>query len=147
MSKTEFVMRGQTASGGTEVLNFAGNTPGYAYRIIDFKLYPSVLNSDFECCGVVTAGKVAVDPLSPNFDDPGVIATGFMGTSASQPYPVKLQFLWNDLFYITQDLFLSVIDTSASPNAINWQCKFEKVKLSSSAEAVTNFKQFTIFDG
>ena len=30
--KKEFVMRGQTASGETEVLNFSGYKPGYAYR-------------------------------------------------------------------------------------------------------------------
>ena len=142
----ELVMRGQTVSGGTETLNFSGNTPGYAYQITEFTLYPSLLNTDFECCGVITAGKTAVDPLSPNFNNNGVLATGFMGTSASQPYPVKLQFVWNDLFYVTQDLLLSVIDTASGANPVNWQCKFKKVKLSKSAEAVANFNQYAIFD-
>jgi len=145
--KKEFVMRGQTGSGGTETLNFSGYTPGYAYQIIEFKLYPSTLDTDFECCGAITAGDTAIDPLSPNFNDAAVIATAFMGTSASQPYPVKIEFVLNDDFYITQDLFLSVTDTAASPSPINWQCKFRKVKFSGAAEAVANFNQFTIFDG
>jgi len=143
----ELIMRGQTASGQSETLNFSGRTPGYAYQITEFKLYPSTLNADFESCGVITAGKVAVDPLSPNFDDPGIIATGFMGTHVDSLYPVKMQWVINNLFFITQDLFLSVTDTASSPDPINWQCKFKKVKLSASAEAVANFNQFTIYDG
>jgi len=143
----EFVMRGQTASSLTEVLNFTGLTPGYAYRITEFVISSSVMNADFEGCGIVTAGKVAQDPVNPNFNQPGVIATGYMGTSASQPYPTKLQFIINDTFLITQDLLLTVTDTSASPKAINWQCRFIGEKLNSGEEAVANFKQFTIFDG
>jgi len=40
----EFVMRGQTVSTAglnTEVLNFSGDKPGYAYRLVEFELYPS----------------------------------------------------------------------------------------------------------
>ena len=37
----EFVMRGQTASGETETLNFSGYKPGYAYRLVEFSIYPS----------------------------------------------------------------------------------------------------------
>jgi len=146
MPADELTMRGQTVSGGTEKLNFGGRTPGYGYHITEFFLYPSTLNSDFECCGTVTAGKTSVNPLTPNFDDPGLIATGFMGTSASQPYPVKLQWVINDLFVITQDLILSVTDSSSNTSPVNWHCKFKRVKLSTAAEAVANFNQFTIFD-
>ena len=39
--RKEFVMRGKTASGETEVLNFSGYKPGYAYRLVEFDLYPS----------------------------------------------------------------------------------------------------------
>ena len=37
----EFVMRGKTESGQTEVLNFSGYKPGYAYRMTEFSIYPS----------------------------------------------------------------------------------------------------------
>tara|TARA_Y100001963_G_scaffold124557_1_gene175463 strand:- start:393 stop:830 length:438 start_codon:yes stop_codon:yes gene_type:complete len=142
----KLIMRGQTASGKHETLSFGGHKDNHAYRITEFILYPSTLNQDFECCGAITAGKTAVDPLSPTFDDAGIIATGFMGTSASQPYPVKLQFVINDQFYITQDLILSVTDTSSNTAPVNWQCKFEKVKLSDSAQAVANYNQSTIYE-
>jgi hypothetical protein len=147
----EFVMRGQTADFKTtaafEVLNFSGYKPGYAYRLVEFVLAPSAMNTDFECCGIITAGKTVKDPEAPDFNDDSIIATGFMGTSASQPYPVKLQFIVNDTFLITQNLLLSVSDTASSPNPINWQCRFVAEKMSGPQEAVTNYKQFQISDG
>jgi len=145
----EFVMRGQTASGETEILNFRGNKPGYGYRLVQFDLFPgSGIGSDAnELCGTVTAGKVAVTPTDPDFDDPGLIASAMFGASSSQAYPYSFIFIINDLFVITQDLILMVQDTSGGNNAVNWQCKFEKVKLSKSGEAVANFNQFTIYDG
>jgi hypothetical protein len=146
--KKDFVIRGQTANGSTETLEFGGYKEGYAYKITEFVISPSVNNADFEGCGIVTAGKTAKDPVNPNFNDEDVIATGFMGTSASQPYPVKLQFVVNDTFLITQNLLLTVADTnSTAPNPVNWQCRFESVKMTDAQAAVTNFKQFSIFDG
>ena len=80
MRTEEFVMRGQTASGKTEVLNFSGFKPGYAYRITEFKIMPSTnLGAlDNECFGTITAGKTAVDPVNPNFNEDGLIATSLM---------------------------------------------------------------------
>jgi len=37
--KKEFVMRGKTEKGLTEVLNFSGYKPGYAYRLTEFELF------------------------------------------------------------------------------------------------------------
>jgi len=148
--KKEFVMRGQTASGSTEVLEFGGRqkeNKNMAYRIIEFVISPSVMNTDFEGCGIITAGKTALDPVNPNFSQESVIASGFMGTSASQPYPTKIQFVINDTFMITQNLLLTVQDTNtASQIPINWQCRFEAVKMTDAETAATNFRQYTIFD-
>jgi len=143
----EFIMRGQTASGETETLNFSGQTPGYAYRLTEFQLYPStsIGGTRYEMLGTITAGKTAVTPTDPNFNDEGLIATGSIQDNDSQDYPHSQTYCINDMFVITQDLILMVQDTASNP--INWQCRFKKVKLSSSAEAVANFKQFTIFDG
>jgi len=143
----EFVMRGQTASGLTEVLNFSGNKPGYAYRLTEFALYPStdVPASSYELTGSVTAGKTAVAPNDPDFNDDGLIATTFTKSESNVAYPVTSLTIINDLFLITQDLILMVQDTGSAP--INWQCRFKSVKMSVAEEAATNFKQFTIFDG
>ena len=55
--------------------------------------------------------------------------------------------LINDTFIVTQDLILAVVDTFAgAPMAVNWQCKFMPVKLSSTEAALTNYRQFSIFD-
>jgi len=140
----EFVMRGQTASGETEVLNFSGNTPGYAYRMTEFKIYPStnIGGQDWEISASVTAGKTAVTPTDPNFNDDGLIGTAFQSSSSSTSYPWSGYEIVNDTFLITQDLILMVQNTQGHP--INWQCRFVAEKMNTNEEAVTNFKQYTI---
>ena len=141
----ELIMRGMTETGGEEILNFGGRTPGYAYQIIEFSLYPTttLLQQAYEIAGTITAASTAEDPTNPNFNHPGLIAVKLIADSGSQPFQPDTGII-NDLFYITQDLILLVQDTH-NPT-INWQCKFRKVKLSSSAEAVANYNQFTIYD-
>jgi len=143
----EFVMRGQTASGKTEVLNFGGYKPGYAYRLTEFKLYPStnIGGTQSELTGTVTAGKIAATPTDPNFNDDGLIASTMFNEHDDARYLGGSWSVVNDTFLITQDLILMVQDTGSQ--AINWQCRFEAVKMNSAEEAATNFKQFTIFDG
>jgi len=142
-------MRGQTASGLTEVLNFSGSKLGYAYRLVEFSLYPSVNfgGAAFELAATVTAAKTYEDPSNPNFNNEGLIATAFIQDDANPAYPVSYSSVINDTFLITQNLILAVIDTqSGSPQAVNWQCRFKSVKMSGSEEATTNYKQFTISD-
>jgi len=141
----EFVMRGQTASGSTEVLQFSGFKPGMAYRMTEFSLYPSELNTTKELSGSITAGKTAVSPTaSVNFNDEGLIATTFLAQESNQWYGITHSIV-NDTFLITQNLILMVqTDTGSAP--INWQCRFESVKMSGPQEAVTNYKQYLISD-
>jgi len=140
----EFVMRGQTASGDTEVLNFSGLTPGYAYRMTEFGIYPStgISSANWEITGSVTAGKTAVAPTDPNFNDEGLIATSMSQDYNSSLGPISNMTIVNDLFLITQDLILMVQNTENTP--VNWQCRFVAEKMSSNEEAVTNFRQYTI---
>lgn len=148
--KKEFVLRGQTASTGTEKLNFSGHKTGYAYRLKEVQIYPgSALGSGtFEGAISITAGKSSVNPLEPDFNDSGLIATGYsMQTSHPTLGAGYYQdSVVNDTFLITQDLILEVRDAAGS-TPINWQCKFESVKMSGSEAAVANYKQFTISDG
>jgi len=144
----EFVMRGKTASGLTEVLNFSGNTPGYAYRLTEFDIYPSegIGSTNQELAASVTAGKVLEDPANPNFNNDGLIATAAFTMDAGVSYPGTRPYsVVNDTFLITQDLILAVIDTQGgSPKPVNWQCRFVAEKMNTNEEAVTNFKQYTI---
>ena len=143
-----FVMRGQTASGETEVLNFSGYKPGYAYRLIEFRLYPSsaIGTNNDELTGSITAGKTAMDPTNPDFNDEGLIGVAYASQYSSPAYPPGDRSIINDTFLITQDLILKVENTdSATP--VNWQCRFVAEKMSGPAEAVANYKQFTISDG
>ena len=146
--RKEFVMRGQTDSGETEVLNFSGFKPGMAYKLTEFQLYPSaaIHGADFEYVGSITAGKTAVAPSDINFNDDGLIGTTLISESASAANPVSVLSVINDTFLITQNLILMVQDMSGSSLKVNWQCKFEAVKMSGSEEAVTNYKQFAISD-
>ncbi len=145
--KKEFVMRGQTGSGKTEKLSFSGHKQGYAYRMTEFQLYPStgIGSGQDEMMGSVTAGKTAVTPTDPNFNDEGLIAVAY-GTQYSSPaYPASDRSVVNDTFLITQDLILMVMDPNGG-EPVNWQCRFEAVKMSGPEEAVTNYKQFMISD-
>jgi len=150
MRKT-FVMRGQTASTAglnTEVLNFSGFKPGMAYRLVEFDLYPanSVNTADNECLGTITAGKTAVDPENPDFSDEGLIAVSSTNAHNSVAYGPEHYSVINDTFLITQNLLLQVRETAGGNRPVNWQCKFEAVKMSGPEEAVTNYKQFAISD-
>ena len=143
--KKEFVMRGQTANEGEEILNFSGYKPGYAFKSVEFQIYMAagIGSSTVELCASITAAKTAEDPVNPNFNNPGLIGvTSFYRYEASnQP-----QSIVNDTFLITQNLILKVRDTHTGSDPVNWQCKFESVKMNNAEEAAANFKQFSIFD-
>ena len=148
MPAEELIMRGKTAADASETLSFGGLTPGYGYHLTEFRIWPSttIHAVAYEMTGCITAAKTAADPESPNFDEPGLIGNAWISDDGAPHYPMTYNSLVNNLFVITQDLILSVRDGGGSNYAINWQCKFEKVKLSDGAEAVANFNQFTIFD-
>ena len=143
--RKEFVMRGKTASGSTEVLNFGKYKEGTAYRMTEFVLYPStgIGSANCELMGTVTAGKTAVTPTDPDFNDDGLIGTAFASQYSSPAYSPGDRTIVNDTYLITQNLILMVQNTdSGSP--VNWQCRFESVKMSGAEEAATNYKQFSI---
>jgi len=149
--RKEFVMRGQTASGETEVLNFSGYKPGYAYRLVEFQIFPSagIGTTHAELAASLTAAKTFEDPSNPNFNNEGLIANAIFTTNASLAYSGD-QFpgIVNDTFLITQNLILAVVDTEAgAPMAVNWQCRFVAEKMNGPEEAAANYKQFTISDG
>jgi len=144
----EFVMRGRTASGETEVLNIGSQArPGYGYIMTEFLLYfgEDIGGAGKELAGTVTAGKTAVAPLEPDFTNAGLIATSLCFASGSTDNPDHWTVV-NDLYIITQDLILMVQDKSGNDGFTNWQCRFREVKLTSAAEAVANYKQYTVFN-
>ena len=148
--KKEFVMRGSTASGLQEVLNFSGYKPGYAYRLVDLELYPSTSlgQLDSELYVTVTAAKTYEDPENPDFDNEGLIGVAFLRTGKEVNYMGAKQTVVNDTFLITQNLIIACVDTkTGTPQKTNWQCRFVSVKMNDAEEAATNFKQFTISDG
>jgi len=144
----EFIIRGQTTMADpVEVLNMSGYRPGYGYRLVEFQIFPSTAVGDqaYEMMAAITADNVAESPQDPNFNNEGLIATTFVRASNSIPYPIDFgNTIINDLFVITQDLLLKVHDTQNAP--VNWQVKFKEVKLSGPAEAVANYKQYTIYN-
>jgi hypothetical protein len=146
--RKEFVMRGQTASGGQEVLNFGKYKQGYAYKLTEFQIYPStnIGNAQEEITGSITASKTAMSPINPNFNDDGLIATTFSSIYNSAYQAGELTVI-NDTYVITQNLILMVQAGAGSPDTpINWQCKFKSVKMTGAEEAAVNYKQFAISD-
>jgi len=141
------VMTGKTISGGQETLNFGGHTPNYAFKLISFKLWGSnnLGNSSNEHWATLTRAKTIEDPANPNFDNEGLVGVATLFIHNSPAYPPGALEVINPMAIITQDCLLAVEDT-ADGDPINWMLIFEKVKLTNSAEAVLNFKQFGIFD-
>jgi len=147
--KKEFVMRGQTASGEQEILNFSGYKPGYAYKLVEFQLYPStgIGTAHAEIVGSITASKTIAAPTDPNFNDEGLIATSLLRTSSQYNTEQTIEVtVVNDTFLITQNLILMVQETSGTNTPINWQCRFESVKMTGPEEAAANYKQYAISD-
>jgi len=146
--KKEFVMRGQTASGQTEVLNFSGITDGYAYRLVEFELFPAIGigASASEYVATITAGKTAIAPTDPNFNDEALIASSLLVNHYDVYRNTQGLTVINDTFLITQNLILMVQDTFGNNNPTNWQCRFKSVKMTGPEEATANYKQFAISD-
>jgi hypothetical protein len=147
----EFIMRGQTATTAglnTEVLNFSGYKPGYAYRLVELQIYPStgIGSNNDELTASITAGKTAIDPTVPNFNEQGLIGTAilFLGSGAGDP-PLQHTIV-NDRFLITQNLILMVQNTNAG-TPVNWQCRFVKERMNGPETAAANYKQYLISDG
>jgi len=146
--RKEFVMRGQTNSGEQEILNFSGYKPGYAYRLVEFSLYPSngIGSGRYEITGSITASKAIAAPTDPDFSDEGLIGTSMIFAEDTNNHANLFHYtIVNDTFLITQNLILMVQDNNGSP--INWQCRFVSVKMTGPEEAATNYKQFSISDG
>lgn len=158
MPKT-FIMRNQLASGESELLHFGGTTrTGYGYRLIDFAIFPGtgVGSQAQELAASITAddwdgnlsGADAADPSNPDFSQPGLIANAYFPMTSVAPGNSGNNILIvviNDLFVITQDIRICVIEPNAGM-PVNYQCKFEEIKLNGPAQAVANFNQFTIYD-
>ena len=143
-------MRGKTASGLTEVLQFGKYKQGYAYKMTEFQIYPStgIGTAAYELTATVTASKTFEDPQNPNFNNDGLIGTALMTGHNNPAYSHEAVTIVNDTYIITQNLILAVNDSYVgSPMAVNWQCRFESVKMTGSEEAAVNYKQFSISDG
>jgi len=146
----EFIIRGRTAHLGTEVLNMTGVRPGYGYIITEFELFPSAVGqpATWEMSASISATAASIPPATPNFNEEGLIATAYnMGVNVVAGVAATLhskQTVINDLFVITQDLILTVAEAGSNPS--NWHIRFKEVKMTSSAEAVANYKQFTIYN-
>ena len=148
MRKT-FVMRGKTASGTQEVLQFGKYKQGYAYRLTNFEIFfrSGIGTTNQELSATLTAAKTFEDPSNPNFNNDGLIATAALSMYPPSNLGSQATTVFNHTYIITQNLILAVLDAQAgSPRAVNWQCRFESVKMSGPEEASVNYKQFAISD-
>ena len=146
----EFIMRGNSPTGIAETLNFSGFTPGYAFHLTEFLLFPTgnIATTAFECMGSITMNNAGQDPVTPDFNDNALIASALLSTSNSgstgaDSRPNESYAVINDTAYITQDLTLMVKNfEGAETGSVNWQIRFKEVKLTGAAEAVANYKQY-----
>ena len=86
-----------------------------------------------------------MDPDNIDFKDDGLIGTSMVSYNTTALDGQIIHHVINETFLITQNLLLMVKSLN-SGEPINWQCKFETVKMSGPEEAVTNYKQYLISD-
>ena len=150
MPTEEFVMRGQTASGGTEVLNF-GSKHGYGFQLVGFTVYPSLWDStsgsaQAECVGSLTAGKTAAAAIDVDFKDEGLIGSAYFWQYYGASAMPGAGSVINDTFIITQNLILMVQDNQSSAQPVNWQCRFKPIEMTETERANANLRQFHVFE-
>lgn len=140
----EFIIRGYNTSGTNEKIHLSGHKAGYGYRLKEFKLWGSTNlgATSQECWGILSRGA-AMDPKIPDFSNDALVGVSVFMTHTSPAYPPQSLEVIDDLVILTQDLRIAVQDTSDS-EAINWQLKFEEVKISSSAEAAANYQAYQV---
>ena len=145
--RKEFVMQGQIASSGEKTLRLSGISDGYGYVIHSFQIAASTNlgGAGSECFAAITRDNVAMDPINPNWGDDGLVATASAYSYGLAVAGNFTHFLVNDMAILTQDLILSARDTD-NANPVNYLIKFKSVKLSSSEEAVENYKQYSIYN-
>ena len=144
----EFVMRGQIVSSGEETIQMAGlgsSKPGYGYQMTSFRIWPAVPSLAVNLHAAITAENVYANPVAVNFNNDGLIGVASYVSHSSTDHAGFSDSLVNDMYVITQNLLMSARDLDSS-TAINWQMKFREVKLSPSAHAVANYKQFTVYN-
>jgi hypothetical protein len=147
--RDEFINKGKLAVGEVETIHIGTHESGYGYRITRFDLWGGAdvlgVSAASEYCGIITAESTAADSSAPDFNQEGQIAVAMWGVSHNlvTNVPAGTSCI-DDLFVCTQDLLLEIKGTSSTE--CNYMIKFEKVKLSSSAQAVQNYKQYSIFD-
>lgn len=144
MPRDEFVMRGQTANGQTEILNF-GSKDGYVFKLLEFSLYASTPSGGETLVGTISAGKTALDPDNVDFRNEGLIATSMVSYNTTALDGQIIHQVINDTFMITHDVHLMVKSLN-SGEPINWQCKFKPMKISDVEMANAQLRQFHIFD-
>ena len=138
----EFIVRGYNVSGTNDVIHLSGSKTGYGFKLKEFKLWGSTHlgATSQECWGILSRGP-AMDPKAPDFRNDALVGVSVFMTHTSPAYPPQSLELIDDLVILTQDLTIAVQDTSDS-EAINWQLKFEEVKLTDAAEGVANYQAF-----
>ena len=92
--------------------------------------------------GVISCAGNNLDPANIDFNLDEIIGTAFFSATGAVPNNPTNYSVINNLYPITQDLIINTFD--ASNNPVNWQVKFRKVKLSGPAQAVANYKQYSI---
>ena len=147
----EFIIRGSTNTGEENRIELAGVSRGYGVQLTEFSIYPSnnIATVHQEAMASITRTLAGQDPVAPDFDDDALIGSAFFATQAggtSDANPVAMTSVINDLAIITQDCLIKVTNHNSGGEAgyVNWQVKFREVKLSGAAEAVANYKQYTL---
>tara|TARA_Y100000004_G_C8749999_1_gene341965 strand:+ start:148 stop:603 length:456 start_codon:yes stop_codon:yes gene_type:complete len=148
MSTKEFIMRGKVAdyktTSAVEKLNFSGHKEGYAYKLIEFRIWSTVsINVADEMEAIITTNKTPADPASPDFSNPGTIGVATWQDGSDEKYGPQSASIVDDSYLITQDLLLTANDYQGDSD-INYFCRFKSVKVSGAEAAVANYKQFLI---
>ena len=137
MKKT---FKAQIAHGTTNTIRLSTNNGLTGYKIHKFQMMDNApaANSNEFILKVFTIKPTAVNG-TVNFDDPTLIASGFMAGNTDTRYDVLQTVIFDDVVF-NQDIYVTCYDQNGSNGTCNFYLELAQVKLDLNEATVATLK-------
>ena len=144
MKKT---FKGQIAHNATNTVRLSTNDGLTGYKIHKFQMMDSApaANSNEFILKVFTIKPAASKTIPPtatgavNFDDPTLIAVGFMAGNTDTRFDVIQTVIFDNVIF-NQDIYITCFDQNGNNGICNFYLELEKVKLDLNEATVATLK-------
>tara|TARA_Y100000004_G_scaffold6961_1_gene7902 strand:+ start:60 stop:491 length:432 start_codon:yes stop_codon:yes gene_type:complete len=137
MKKT---FKGQIAHNATNTVRLSTNDGLTGYKIHKFQMMDSApaANSNEFILKVFTVKPTSVNG-TVNFDDPTLIASGFMAGNTDTRFDVRQTVIFDNIVF-NQDIYITCFDEQGNNGTCNFYLELEQVKLDLSEATVATLK-------